>query len=176
MELPDYKQFENDLKNLIDSKLENDECVHVTALLSYRDPPKEEQLIRGKLYHLGIEMLLRKLFGQDIMLEQKFQVDYFNPKNKKETSICFTPDGLLNLPDKTVLIEIKSTINSRDYATKQTSIYKYLLEKYFRQKINECWLITGDLKITKLNCDSDFGQEILNNKLAQSSLLSFTDH
>jgi len=155
----------------------NDECIHVTDLLKdhYAETTEQSVFIRGKLYHYAIESLLKQLESDGklriVEMEKRRQVTY-NVRNK-EFNLCFTPDVVLEINNKTILTEIKSTIKSRDYAILQTSIYKYLLENYFNQKIDECMLITGDLQTFKLMCDSEIGKEILEDKLGNSLLLFF---
>ena len=73
--MSDLEDFEKDLKKLLsDNEPDFSECIHVTQLLNYSDPPSDEQLTRGKLYHLAIETLLLKLFGSDIQLEQQHKL------------------------------------------------------------------------------------------------------
>jgi len=150
-------------------------CIHVTDLLKseYNDPTEQTALIRGKLYHFAIESLLKKLEEKGklkiLEMENSRKLTY-NVRNK-DFPLCFTPDVLVQLNDKTVLLEIKSTIKSRDYAILQTSIYKYLLETFYNYKIDQCLLITGDLQTYKLACDADTGKQILDDRLGNSLLL-----
>jgi len=155
----------------------DNECVHVTDLLKdqYAENVDQTVFIRGKLYHFAIENLLQRLHSQGkltiVEIEKSRKIDYV-VKGKK-FSLCFTPDAILSVNNKTILTEIKSTIKSRDYAILQTSIYKYLLEKFSKYEINECLLITGDLQTYKLQCDSEVGKEILEDRLGNSLLLFF---
>ena len=145
------------------------ECIHVTSLLSYGDPPNESQLIRGKIYHYAIEELLgheASLLGAKIESEKTHVMDYQGQK------ICFTPDMILYFPTKIILVEIKSRIDvSLGYAQKQTSIYKYLLSLEGIH-IDECYIVDGELKFKQLNCDEKTGQKILDNAL-NGSILNF---
>ena len=153
------------------------ECIHVTDLLKneYSDNPDQSVFIRGKLYHFAIENLLRRLHEQGklsiLEMERNRQVEYVT-KGKK-FNLCYTPDVILSIKNKVVLTEIKSTVKSRDYAILQTSIYKYLLEKFSNYTIDECMLITGDLQTYKLMCDADTGRQILEDRLGNSLLLFF---
>jgi len=163
---------------LVDNEKFNSECIHVTDLLKdkYTETPEQSVFVRGKLYHFAIESLLLKL-------QQKRKLKVLEMENSRELSykvrgkefrLCFTPDTILQINNKIILTEIKSTIKSRDYAILQTSIYKYLLENYSQyKKIDECMLITGDLQTYKLHCDSDVGKEILEDRLGNSLLLFF---
>lgn len=148
------KDLESTLKNLISSKLDTD-CIHVTQIIQYKDSPTEEMLIRGKLYHLAIESLIQQIFT-DAIIEQSHRDNIGNEE------ICYTPDAYV--PSKKLLIEIKSSDRSLPYATKQTSIYRYLLERK-GVLVDQCIMITGDLKVFPLNCDSNYGQQLLNSYL-----------
>ncbi|ALG96754.1 hypothetical protein [Acidianus bottle-shaped virus 2 strain ABV2] len=144
------KDLESTLKNLVDSELDNN-CIHVSHIISYGSPPSEEMLVRGKLYHMAIENLLQQTFN-DAIIEKSYRDTIQNEE------ICYTPD--VYIPSQKLLIEIKSSDRSLAYATKQTSIYKYLLEKN-NIPIEQCIMITGDLKVYTLNCDKNFGEQIL---------------
>jgi len=165
MELTSNEKFEN-------------ECIHVSDLLKeqYSDSPDQSVFIRGKLYHFAIENLLYRMHTKGkltiLEMEKNRKVQY---KLKEKTfGLCFTPDVIMKVNDKIILTEIKSTIKSRDYAILQTSIYKYLLDKFSNYKrIDECMLITGDLQTYKLHCDSEVGKEILEDRLGNSLLLFF---
>jgi len=153
----------------------NGYCIHVTDLLKDQYGENQEQfaLIRGKLYHFAIESLLKRLEEKGklkiLEMENSKKLTY-NVKNK-DFPLCFTPDAVIQINDKTVLLEIKSTVKSRDYAILQTSIYKYLLETYYQYKIDQCLLVTGDLQTYKLMCDNETGKQILEDRLGNSLLL-----
>ncbi|ABP73397.1 hypothetical protein [Acidianus bottle-shaped virus] len=148
------KDLELTLKNLVSSNLDSN-CVHVTNMISYGDPPTQEMLVRGKLYHLAIENLIQQVF-KDAIIEQSHRDNIGNKE------ICYTPD--VYVPSKKLLIEIKSSDRSLAYATKQTSIYRYLLERK-GVSVDQCIMITGDLKVFPLQCDSNYGQQLLNSYL-----------
>jgi len=153
----------------------NSYCIHVTDLLKneYDNEPEQTALIRGKLYHFAIENLLKKLEekGKLKILEmENSRVLTYNVKGK-DFRLCFTPDALINVDGKNILVEIKTTVKSRDYAILQTSIYKYLLENFYNYKIDQCLLLTGDLQTYKLMCDADTGKQILDDRLGSSLLL-----
>jgi len=138
------------------------DCLHVTDLLSYNDPPTEEQLIRGKVYHLAIESLLKQIIPEkDLIIEKTYTLELKNLGIPSSQTLCFTPDAHTN----EVIFEIKSTAKSLNYATQQTSIYTYLLNTYFNKQINECFMITGDLKVYQLNCDPNYGKNLLLSRL-----------
>lgn len=144
------KELESALKNLVNSKIESN-CLHVSQIISYNDKPNEEMLIRGKLYHIVIENLLQKVFN-DAIIERAYRDTIEN------NEICYTPD--VYVPSQKLLIEIKSSDKSLVYATKQTSIYKFLLKRN-GIPVERCVMITGDLKIYPLNCDENYGEQIL---------------
>jgi len=155
----------------------NDQCIHVTDLLKdqYSENVEQSVFIRGKLYHFAIESLLSRLEQkgklQILEMEKSRELDY--KVRNKTFHLCFTPDVVINLNGKNILVEIKSTVKSRDYAILQTSIYRHLLETRGNMKIDECLLITGDLQTYKLSCDSDTGRQILEDRLGNSLLLFF---
>jgi len=162
------------LVELDGDKFDN-QCIHVTDLLKneYEDKQEQSALIRGKLYHYAIESLLTELHMERkvtvLEKEKTRELDYV-VKGKK-FHLCFTPDVILMMNNKTILVEIKSTVKSRDYAILQTSIYKYLLENFFNRKIDQCLLLTGDLQTYKLMCDSEIGKQLLEYRLGNSLLL-----
>jgi len=175
-------KMSNNLSNELFTELTIDEkekfngyCIHVTDLLKseYDNDPEQSALIRGKLYHFAIENLLKRLEEKGklkiLEMENSRKLTY-NVRNK-DFPLCFTPDAVIQFNDKTVLLEIKSTVKSRDYAILQTSIYKYLLETFYNYKIDQCLLITGDLQTYKLVCDSETGKQILDDRLGNSLLL-----
>ncbi len=138
------------------------ECLHVTDLLSYGDPPTQEQLVRGKVYHLAIESLLKQIIPEkELVIEKTYTLQLKDLGLQSSETLCFTPDAHTN----NTLFEIKSTAKSLNYATQQTSIYAYLLNTYFNKEINECFMITGDLKVYQLNCDPNYGRNLLLGKL-----------
>ena len=156
----------------------DNECIHVSDLLKdvYKENVDQYALIRGKLYHYAIENLLYQMHLKAKLtvfeMEKSRKVDY-TVKGKK-FSLCFTPDAVLMINKRIILTEIKSTVKSRDYAIIQTSIYKYLLENFSSyKKIDECMLITGDLQTYRLQCDSETGKQILEDRLGNSLLLFF---
>jgi hypothetical protein len=153
----------------------NGYCIHVTDLLKseYDENAEQSALIRGKLYHFAIESLLRRLEekGKLKILEMENSRKLMYNVRNKDFPLCFTPDAIVQLDGKTILLEIKSTIKSRDYAILQTSIYKYLLETHYGYKIDQCLLITGDLQTYKLMCNSDVGKQTLDERLGNSLLL-----
>lgn len=150
--------------NRIDENTRNDECIHVSDLLTdmYKSKEvKEEVFTRGKVYHYAIENLLASEF-ENAIIEQEFFVVHDNKP------ICFTPDVILD----NHIIEIKSSFSSFEYAKLQTSIYRYLLESYTDMEINGCVMITGDLKIYDLGCTSELGKKELEKRL-KNSLMRF---
>ena len=152
------------------------QCIHVTDLLKgvYDKDAEQTALIRGKLYHYAIESLLHELHvkGKITVFETERTREVEYTVRGKTFKLCFTPDAILMINKKIILAEIKSNVKSRDYAILQTSIYKYLLEKFSsHKKIDECMLITGDLQTYKLMCDSDTGRQILEDRLGNSLLL-----
>lgn len=153
------------------------ECIHVTDLLKneYKDSPEQSAFIRGKLYHYAIESLLKNLERKGklkiVELESPKMINY-TVKNR-QFKVCFTPDVIINKDNKNILVEIKTSVKSRDYAILQTSIYKHLLETFFNRKIDECVLLTGDLQEFKIHCDADVGKQILEDRLGNSLLLFF---
>jgi len=153
----------------------NGYCIHVTDLLKdeYDEQTEQYALIRGKLYHYAIENLLKKLEEKGklkiLEMEKPHQLTY--SVRGKNFRLCFTPDAIINADGKNTLVEIKSTVKSRDYAILQTSIYKFLLENFYNQRIDQCILLTGDLQTYRLTCDSEVGQQILNDRLGNSLLL-----
>lgn len=150
--------------NKIDDNQRSDECIHVSDLLSdlYNgNKVSEEVFTRGKVYHYAIESMLSQEFP-DAIIEHEFFV------NHNDKPICFTPDAIIN----NHIIEIKTSFSSFNYAKVQTSIYKYLLEKYYDMKIEGCVMITGDLKLYDLGCNSELGEKELEKRL-NNSLLKF---
>lgn len=136
------------------------QCIHVTSLLSYGKPPTPEMLTRGKVYHHGIESMLTKLYP-DAIVEQSHRQKILNKE------ICYTPDAVI--PSEKLLIEIKSSYHSIDYATLQTSIYRYLLGNE-GINVKECIMLTGDLKMYHLNCDEHGGEMFILSKIKQMLL------
>jgi len=155
----------------------SEECVHVTDLLRdlYKGKPVESVFTRGKLYHLAIENLIMVLKIEKkldvIELEEPHDL-YYTVKNRR-VRLCFTPDAIVNRYNKTTLVEIKSSAKSRDYALIQTSIYRYLLETFMKQKIDECEMVTGDLLSYKLPCSSEIGKKELDTRLARSLFIYY---
>jgi len=171
-----------DLRNELFLKLNegvhlSEECIHVTDLLGdlYSGKPNEEVFIRGKLYHYAIESLLSVLELEHklgiLEIEQSHSVSY-EVKNRR-VRLCFTPDVFINLNGKNVLLEIKSSLKSRDYAIIQTSIYRYLLERFLNYQVDECQMITGDLNTYNLVCDPNVGRRELDTRLARSLMLYY---
>jgi len=163
MELNDSDKFDN-------------ACIHVTELLKNEYGDSSNNIfIRGKLYHFALETLLQRLESKGKLkideLETTHIVTY--PTKDRAFRLCFTPDVIYQKNNKTVLLEIKSTSKSLNYAFLQTSIYKYLLERFFNKKIDECGMLTGDLTYYKLLCDSDLGKQELEKRLSGSLLLFF---
>ena len=161
---------------LSDSDRFNQACIHITELLNNEyGSVNNYAFVRGKLYHYALESLLQRLERKGKLkideLETTHIVNY--PTREKTYRLCFTPDVIYTKDNKTILLEIKSTQKSLNYAFLQTSIYKYLLEKFFNTKIDECGMLTGDLMYYKLNCDSDLGKEELEKRLSGSLLLFF---
>lgn len=161
------KEFLFQLKqslNKIEQNNRSDECIHVSDLLSDLYPNKEvkeEVFTRGKVYHFAIETLLTQEFPE-ALIEHEFFVEHNNKP------ICFTPDAIIS----NHLIEIKSSFSSFNYAKVQTSIYKFLLEKYLEIPIEGCVMITGDLKVYDLGCSSELGEKELEKRL-NNSLMKF---
>jgi len=161
---------------LVDEDKFNQSCIHITELLKneYGDV-NNNAFIRGKLYHYALESLLQKLEQKGKLkineLETTHIVNY--PTQQRTYRLCFTPDVIFQKDDKVTLLEIKSTQKSLNYAFIQTSIYKYLLEKFFNQRIDECGMLTGDLMYYKLSCDSTLGKQELEKRLNGSLLLFF---
>jgi hypothetical protein len=154
----------------------NQACIHVTDLLKNEyDGSNNNAFIRGKLYHFALESLLQRLERKGKIsikeLETTHIVNY--QTSQKTYRLCFTPDMIFNKDNKTILLEIKSTSKSLNYAFLQTSIYKYLIEKFFNQRIDECGMLTGDLMYYKLMCDYDLGRQELEKRLTGSLLLFF---
>ncbi|MCY0881657.1 MAG: hypothetical protein OWS74_06650 [Firmicutes bacterium] len=147
------------LKEMLDGSFDPS-CVHVTSFLSYGKPPSEEMLLRGKVYHHGLEDMLMKLYP-DAVIEKSHK------QKVLDKEICYTPDVVV--PSQKLLIEIKSTSKSYDYATMQTSIYRYLLGNE-KIDVKECIMLTGDLKVYNLRCDQQRGEMFLLSKVKQMLL------
>lgn len=150
--------------NKIDESKRSDECIHVSDLLSdlYNNKDvKEEIFTRGKVYHYAIETLLSKEFPEAITEQELFV-------RHNDKPLCFTPDMII----QNHIIEIKSSFSSFNYAKIQTSIYKYLIETYLEIPIEGCIMITGDLKLYDLGCDSNLGKKELDKRL-NNSLMKF---
>jgi hypothetical protein len=159
-----------------DSDKFDNACIHITELLKnqYGDV-NNNALVRGKLYHYALETLLQRLEKKGVLkideLETTHIVTY--PTKYKTYRLCFTPDVIFQKDNNTILLEIKSTSKSLNYAFLQTSIYKYLLETFFNKKIDECGMLTGDLMYYRLSCDHDLGKQELEKRLTNSLLLFF---
>ena len=172
---------QNDLEKdlfleLNDSDKFDNACIHVTELLQneYSDA-NNNAFIRGKLYHFALETLLQRLEQKGKLKIQELETTHIINYQIKDRvyRLCFTPDVIYQQNGKTVLLEIKSTSKSLNYAFIQTSIYKYLLENYFNVKIDECGMLTGDLMYYKLSCDFNVGKMELEKRLSNSLLLFF---
>jgi len=156
----------------------NEECIHVSDLLHdlYQGrKPSESVFTRGKLYHFAIENLIMIMEHDrilDVVEMEKPHVVPYTLRNR-QVRLCFTPDSIVDFDGKNILIEIKSSEKSRDYAEVQTSIYRYLLETFFKYKINECRMITGDLKEFNLQCSSENGKRELETRLGRSLMLYY---
>lgn len=160
------------IQEILSSKLNfsfDSNCIHVTSLLSSLYTESSANLskevlqtvfTRGKIYHLGIETIIKETFP-NAEIEQGYRIDYHLEDRKYP--LCFTPDTIV---DKTI-IEIKTSKKSYEYATLQTSIYRFLLNQFFGKKIDECIMITGDLKVSRLFCDESRGHKFLDNALKQ---------
>jgi len=155
----------------------NEECIHVTDLLRdlYRGTPSDQAFIRGKLYHMAIENLIMMMKLDKMIdvveMEEPHNVSY-TVKNRK-VRLCFTPDSIVNYDGKNILLEIKSSSKSKDYAVIQTSIYRYLLEVFLQYRIDECRMITGDLAEYMLNCSNDVGKKELELRLIRSLFIYY---
>ena len=158
-----------EMRNDLDNKINKEYCIHVTSLINvYKGSPDPQALIRGKIYHLGLEALIlqhyRKVFDE-VILERTFVQDY----NGK--TLCYTPDVILKGQNKTVLVEIKSNLKtSKDYALIQTSIYKFLLSQR-GINVNQCYILDGSLSYQWLPCNEETGKDHL-DKVLKSSLES----
>ena len=151
-------------------------CIHITELLKNEyGGGSNYALVRGKLYHFALESLIQRLEKKGLVkideLETTHIVSY--PTKDRTYRLCFTPDVIYQKDNKTILLEIKSTSKSLNYAFLQTSIYKYLLERFFNKRIDECGMLTGDLMYYKLLCDYDLGRQELEKRLSGSLLLFF---
>lgn len=154
------------LQESLSSKLNSSfdpNCIHVTSLLSSLYTESSSSLsrevlqtvfTRGKIYHLGIETIIKEMFP-NAEIERGYKIDFH--LDDRKYPLCFTPDSVV---DKTI-IEIKTSKKSYEYATMQTSIYRFLLNQFFNKEIEECVLITGDLKVTRLYCEESRGQKFL---------------
>jgi hypothetical protein len=171
-----------DLRNELFMKLSEgvnlgEECVHVTDLLHdlYTGKPKEEVFLRGKLYHYAIETLISNLEAENklaiLEMEEGHSINY--EVKDKRVKLCFTPDAVIHYNQKNVLLEIKSSVKSRDYAMIQTSIYRYLLEKFLNYQIDMCQMITGDLNTYNLPCSPELGKRELETRLSRSLFIYY---
>jgi hypothetical protein len=159
-----------------DSDKFDNACIHITELLKnqYSDP-NNNAFIRGKLYHFALETLLQRLEQKGkLKIDEVETTHIISYQTKQKTyRLCFTPDVIYQRDGKTILLEIKSSSKSLNYAFLQTSIYKYLLESFFNKRIDECGMLTGDLNYYRLSCNSELGKKELEKRLNNSLLLFF---
>ena len=163
-------KFEYELFLKIQEELSKEErskdCIHVSDLLVgiYKDTPTQEMFNRGKLYHYAIESILLKYYPTSIV-EKEFRTTVENKE------VCFTPDAIIPYTKDEeltlALIEIKSSQKSYDYALIQTSIYRYLLQT-LNIIVDECYLITPEVKVKQLPCSSELGEREIRNRLKQN--------
>lgn len=95
--------------------------VYVTEIVSYYypypDSPAKEVLLRGHVYHAGLQCLLRE-FPVEIEVSKKVAV------NGKEWLI----KGRVDMVTSDAIVEIKSSKKSLPFASLQLNIYRYLMQ------------------------------------------------
>lgn len=100
-------------------KAENE--VYVTEIVGYYYPypesPVKEVLLRGHVYHAGLQCLLRE-FPIEIEVSKKIVVD------GKEWQI----KGRVDMVTSDAIVEIKSSRKSLPFASLQLNIYRYLMQ------------------------------------------------
>ncbi len=123
MAVPTFEEALNKLKEqLLSQKKEKaSNEVYVTEIVSYYYPYPEiatkEVLLRGHIYHAGLQCLFRE-FPIEIEVSKKMTVD------NKEWII----KGRIDMVTPDALVEIKSSRKSLAYASLQLNIYRYLLQ------------------------------------------------
>ncbi len=118
-----FEEALNKLKNSLLSqqkeKVSNE--VYVTEIVSYYypypEPPAKEVLLRGHVYHVGLQCLFRE-FPIEVEVSRKLTVD------GKEWVI----KGRVDMITSDAIVEIKSSRKSLLFATLQLNIYKYLMQ------------------------------------------------